>query len=79
MVVLPFRSIGSGVSIGPHQRLNGVEEICLSDVTHAAFVNQQELHQLHGECHGHVVEPVLHGLKRDRCKYLMNSFTTVSF
>lgn len=45
---------------GPHQRLDGLEEVGFSDVAPAALIDQQEFHQLHGKCYGHVVETVLH-------------------
>lgn len=62
-VVLPFRCIGSGVGAGPHERLDSLEEIGFGDVAPAALIDQQEFHQLHCKRYGHVVKPVLHGLK----------------
>lgn len=60
----PFRCVGPGVCTGPHQSLDGVEEVGLRHMADAALIHQQQLHQLHGEGHRHVVEPVLHRLRQ---------------
>ena len=65
-VYSPFWGIGSGVGTGPHQGLDGVEEVSLCDVAHAALIYKKQLHQLHGERHGHVVQPILHRLRHTK-------------
>lgn len=42
-----------------------MEKVRLCDMADAAFVHQQQLHQLHGKGDRHVVQPVLHRLREE--------------
>ena len=63
---LPFWCVGPGVCAGPHQGLDGVEEVSLCDVANTALIYQQKLHQLHGKRDRHVMQSILHRLEETR-------------
>lgn len=65
-IASPFRGISSGMSINSHECLNGVKQICFCYVGNTSLIHQQDLYQLHGKCHSHVVQAILHGLSTQK-------------
>lgn len=65
----PFWGIPSGMSINPHERLDGVEQICLCYMGNTSLIHKKDLYQLHGKCHSHIVQAVLHWLPKLKRHY----------